>query len=76
LVHVALDRLPPRYAQLLEWKYLEDVPVKEMAQRLGSSPKATESMLTRARNVYRDVLEALLVGRPENARGGTSDGRA
>jgi hypothetical protein len=33
-------------------------------------------MLTRARNVYRDVLETLLAGRPARARGGTGDGRA
>jgi len=76
LVHVALDHLPLRYAQLLEWKYLEDVSVKEMAARIGSTPKATESMLTRARNVYRDVLEALLAGCPATARGGTGHGRA
>jgi RNA polymerase sigma-70 factor (ECF subfamily) len=76
LVHVALDHLPPHYAQLLEWKYLEDVPVKEMAGRIGSTPKATESMLTRARIVYREVLEALLAGRPATARGGTGHGRA
>jgi RNA polymerase sigma-70 factor (ECF subfamily) len=76
LVHVALDHLPSHYAQLLEWKYLEDVSVKEMAGRIGSTPKATESMLTRARLVYRDVLEALLAGRPVSARGGTGHGRA
>jgi RNA polymerase sigma-70 factor (ECF subfamily) len=76
LVHVALDHLPPHYARLLEWKYLEDAPVKEMAGRLGSTPKAVESMLTRARNVYRDVLEALLAGRPATTRGGTGHGRA
>ena len=76
LVHVALDHLPQRYAQLLEWKYLEGVPVKEMAGRIGSTPKATESMLTRARIVYRDVLEALLAGRPASTRGGTGHGRA
>jgi RNA polymerase sigma-70 factor (ECF subfamily) len=76
LVHVALDHLPPHYARLLEWKYLEDVSVKEMAGRIGSTAKATESMLTRARNVYRDVLETLLAGRPARARGGTGDGRA
>lgn len=76
LVHVALDHLPPHYARLLEWKYLEDVPVKEMAGRIGSTPKATESMLTRARIVYRDVLESLLAGRLVRARGGGGHGRA
>src|SRR3990172_2876239 len=27
LVHVTLDRLPPRYANALEWKYVDDVSV-------------------------------------------------
>ena len=76
LVHVALDHLPSHYAQLLEWKYLEDVPVKEMADRVGSTEKATESMLTRARIAYRDVLGALLAGRPATARGGSAHDRA
>ncbi|MEW6336821.1 MAG: RNA polymerase sigma factor [Acidobacteriota bacterium] len=76
LVHVALDHLPPSYAQLLEWKYLDEVSVKEMADRTGSTAKATESMLTRARIIYREVLRALLAGQPATARGGTGHGRA
>lgn len=76
LVHVALDHLPPKYAQLLEWKYLDGVSVKEMADRTGSTAKATESMLTRARNIYRQVFRALLAGQPAIARGGTGHGRA
>ncbi len=62
LVHVALDRLPPHYARALEWKYLEGATMKEMAARLGSTPKAVESTLTRARGAYRDALGALLKG--------------
>ena len=62
VVHAALDRLPPHYAQALEWKYLEEVSMKEMALRLGSTPKAVESLLTRARNAYREVLDALIGG--------------
>lgn len=62
LVHVALDRLPPHYAQILEWKYLEGASMKEIAVRLGSTPKAVESMLTRSRGAYREALGALLHG--------------
>ncbi len=54
LVHVALDDLPPRYGKALEWKYLENLPVKEIARRLGLGPKAAESLLTRARKAFRD----------------------
>ncbi|HEX6086000.1 MAG TPA: sigma-70 family RNA polymerase sigma factor, partial [Thermoanaerobaculia bacterium] len=33
-VHLALDLLPPHYARALEWKYLESLPVREIAARL------------------------------------------
>lgn len=63
LVHVALDRLPSHYAHALEWKYFEGESVREIAARLGATPKAVESMLTRARGAYREALSALLAGR-------------
>ncbi len=53
-VHATLDRLPPRYGQALEWKYIDGLPVKEIAQRLEVGPKAAESILTRARKAFRD----------------------
>lgn len=52
-VHGALDLLPERYAKALEWKYLESLPVKEIALRLGLSAKAAESLLTRARGAFK-----------------------
>lgn len=54
LVHVALDALPPHYSKVLEWKYLDRLSVKEIAARLQVGPKAAESLLTRARNSFRD----------------------
>lgn len=59
LVQVALDRLPPRYGNALEWKYLDDIPVREIAARLALSPKAAESLLTRARDAFRDAFSIL-----------------
>lgn len=59
LVHAALDHLPPRYASALEWKYLERLPVKEIAGRLELSAKAAESLLTRARRAFREGFERL-----------------
>jgi RNA polymerase sigma factor (sigma-70 family) len=53
-VHEVLDALPPHYGKALEWKYLEDLSVKEIAHRLDLSPKAAESLLTRARQAFRD----------------------
>ena len=60
LVHMALDLLPDRYRQALVWKYLEDLPVKEIAVRLEVGPKAAESLLTRARQAFRSHYERLL----------------
>ncbi len=59
LVHLALDLLPPHYAQALEWKYLDRFPVNEIAARLGVGPKAAESLLTRARRAFREEYEQL-----------------
>jgi RNA polymerase sigma-70 factor (ECF subfamily) len=56
-VHHTLDSLPARYGRVLEWKYLEQVSVKEIARRLETTPKAAESLLTRARNAFRDRYE-------------------
>ena len=62
LVQVALDGLPPRYGDALEWKYLEGLPVKEIAERLGVSAKAAESLLVRARDAFRDGFATLVQG--------------
>jgi len=59
LVHVVLDRLPPRYASALEWKYIDGIAVKEIAARWSLSEKAAESMLTRAREAFRDGFAML-----------------
>ena len=59
LVHVALDRLPPSYARAVEWRYLEGAAVDEIARRLGSTYKAAESLLSRARAAFREVYEEL-----------------
>jgi len=59
LVQVALDQLPSHYGNALEWKYLEGLTVKEIARRLRLSPKAAESLLTRAREAFRDGFSAL-----------------
>ncbi len=59
LVQVALDRLPTKYGNVLEWKYLRGETVNQIAMRLGVRPKAAESTLTRARDAFRDAFTAL-----------------
>jgi RNA polymerase sigma-70 factor (ECF subfamily) len=59
LVHAALDRLPPTYARAMEWRYLDGLDVPAVAQRLGLSYKAAESLLSRARSAFREAYEQL-----------------
>ena len=56
-VHEALDQLPPHYGRALEWKYLDELSVVEIAARLEVGPKAAESLLTRARNAFRKMYQ-------------------
>lgn len=63
LVHEAVDHLPSRYGQVLEWKYSDGLAVKEMADQLGMTPKAVESLLTRARLAFRDRFASLTRGK-------------
>jgi RNA polymerase sigma-70 factor (ECF subfamily) len=59
LVQVTLDHLPGRYRDALMWKYLEGVPVDEIGRRLGLGYKAAESLLTRARQAFREGFAAV-----------------
>lgn len=58
-VHEALAALPQHYAQALRWKYLLELPVLEIGSRLALSAKATESLLTRARQAFREQFATL-----------------
>jgi RNA polymerase sigma-70 factor, ECF subfamily len=56
LVQRVLDQLPAHYGSVLEWKYIEELPVQEIATRLGIRLPAAESLLARARRAFRDAL--------------------
>ena len=43
LIQVALDRLPPKYGDVLEWKYIEGYSIKEISARLHIGTEATQS---------------------------------
>ncbi len=62
LVRTVLDYLPTRYGNALEWKYLGELSVVEIASRLGVSAKAAESVLTRARKAFRDGFTEVIGG--------------
>ncbi|HNR21738.1 MAG TPA: RNA polymerase sigma factor [Steroidobacteraceae bacterium] len=54
----ALDALPGRYGDILEWKYLEDWSVQQIAAELGASFESAQSSLARARLALRSALVA------------------
>jgi RNA polymerase sigma-70 factor (ECF subfamily) len=56
IVAATLDALPGRYGEALEWKYIDGLSVREIAARLELGEKATESLLTRARESFRDAI--------------------
>jgi RNA polymerase sigma-70 factor (ECF subfamily) len=55
-VHQALEGLPQDYQEVLVLKYLEEMPVLEISQVMGRSPKSVEGLLSRARKAMRDNL--------------------
>ena len=59
LVQVALDRLPARYGNALEWKYVYGYSVQEIAAEFGIGTEAAYSLLARAKRAFRDVYGSL-----------------
>ena len=55
-VREALQRLPPRDAEILLLKYTEDWSYRDLAGHLGISESAVEARLHRARGKLRDAL--------------------
>jgi RNA polymerase sigma-70 factor (ECF subfamily) len=56
-VNQALEELPQDYQEVLVLKYLEEMPVLEISQVMGRSPKSVEGLLSRARKAMRANLE-------------------
>lgn len=59
LIQVALDQLPPRYGNVLEWKYIEGYSVNEIAAKLDMGNEATQSLLARAKRAFSDIYSSL-----------------
>jgi RNA polymerase sigma-70 factor (ECF subfamily) len=53
--HAALSRLSPHHRVALVLRYLDGLPVAEVAEHLGRSLHATETLLVRARAALRRV---------------------
>ena len=59
VVVATLDALPGRYGDVLEWKYIDGLSVREIAGRLSLGEKAAESLLTRARTSFREAISGM-----------------
>lgn len=59
LIQVALDRLPAKYGDVLEWKYVEGRSTSEIAERLELGREATQSLLARAKRAFADVYSTM-----------------
>jgi len=59
LIQVALDKLPARYGDVLEWKYIEGHSVKDISARLDMGTEATQSLLARAKRAFAEVYSSL-----------------
>jgi RNA polymerase sigma-70 factor (ECF subfamily) len=59
LIQDALDRLPARYGDALEWKYVYGFSIQEIADQLGTGLEGTQSILARAKRAFHEVYGAL-----------------
>jgi RNA polymerase sigma-70 factor (ECF subfamily) len=68
LIQVALDRLPAKYGNVLEWKYVEGHSIKEISTKLEISGEAAQSLISRAKRAFAEVYSSLneTVGNAEN----------
>lgn len=60
MVQVALDHLPPRYGDVLEWKYIQGYSVKEIALKLNLSTDAAQSLIARAKRAFHEIYSTLV----------------
>ena len=58
-VRVTLEHLPSNYARALELKYVLGCSVKEVATSLGIGEKAAESVLSRAREAFKERFRSI-----------------
>jgi RNA polymerase sigma-70 factor (ECF subfamily) len=59
LIQVALDRLPAKYGNVLEWKYIEGHSVRQISRKLNIGTEAAQSLLGRAKRAFAEVYSSL-----------------
>lgn len=60
LIAEVMDNLPNNYGDILEWKYVEQLSVNEIAEKLNTSMVSVQSSLSRARKAFKSVIDKLM----------------
>ena len=60
LISEVLDSLPNKYGDILEWKYVEQLSVDEIAGKLNTSMISAQSSLARARKSFKVVIKKMV----------------
>lgn len=75
-IALALTGLPGRYQAVILAKYQDELPVARIAERWGETPKAIESLLSRARSAFREAYDRIRGRRGRGGGAGTAVVRA
>lgn len=59
LVAQAIEQMKDEERVALEWKYIDSLSVRDIAERMGRTEKAVESILFRARRSFRALVDRL-----------------
>ena len=57
LVHFVMDQLPNRYGDVLEWKYIEGLSVKEISKKMNLGNEAVQSLIARAKRSFKKAFQ-------------------
>jgi RNA polymerase sigma-70 factor (subfamily 1) len=55
-LHAAIDQLPPENQEILRWRYIDGLPTKEIAAKVGKSDGAVRVLLTRTLHKLQAIL--------------------
>lgn len=58
-IRSVMDGLPDQHRQILEWKYIDKLSVRSIAERMDATEKAVESILFRARREFRQRVQKM-----------------
>lgn len=58
-VSSTLDKMTGRFPLLLHMRYIEGLPARKIAERLGIKPHCVHSDLSRAKHFFREIYEQI-----------------